>query len=251
MVTGGSAGLGRAILAHAPRGSRRVDVSRSGPSADDDVENVVADLADPASWAEVGARIAALVAPHDGDRVTLVHNAGTLDPVGFAGEVDGAAYARQVLLNGAAPQALGHHLVAALAAHGATRRELVQISSGAARTAYPGWSAYNAAKAGVEHWVRTVDAERRDRDPHDRPIRVVAVRPGVVATAMQDRIRSTAPHDFPRVGRFQALHDDGELRDPDDVARDLWALLETVASDRDLGPVVDLRDHPREPARSA
>ena len=63
--------------------------------------------------------------------------------------------------------------------------------------------------------------------------------PGVVATAMQAEIRDTAPNDFPEVASFQSLHDDGVLREPTAVAREVWALL-----DRDLpnGSILDLRD---------
>jgi benzil reductase ((S)-benzoin forming) len=236
VVTGGSAGLGQALLTHAPAGAARVDVSRSGPS-DVTVDHVAADLADPASWRTVGDDLAARIATFGGDRVTVIHNAGTLDPIGYAGEVDAEAYTRQVLLDAAAPQVLGHRVLAALRSHPARRRELVLLSSGAARTAYPGWSAYGAGKAAVDHWVRAVAQEQADRGG----VRVLAVAPGVVATGMQAMIRATSGEDFPPVSRFHALHEDGELADPDDVAARLWALPDDAATDAEVGPVVDLR----------
>jgi benzil reductase ((S)-benzoin forming) len=56
---------------------------------------------------------------------------------------------------------------------------------------------------------------------------------------MQEDIRASAPEDFPEVERFVALHEEGELRDPADVARELWDL---VVSDRfENGAVMDLR----------
>jgi hypothetical protein len=56
---------------------------------------------------------------------------------------------------------------------------------------------------------------------------------------MQDEIRATPAERFPEVERFAALYREGALRDPREVARELWALLE-----RDLpnGAVLDLRD---------
>jgi benzil reductase ((S)-benzoin forming) len=233
IVTGGSAGIGRALLAHAPAGPR-VDVSRSGPP-DAGTDHVAADLADPAVWADVAAELTARIAAADVDRVTVVLNAGVIDPIGPAGHVDHTAYTRSVLLNGAAPQVLGERLLAALEDHPADRRELVLISSGAARTAYPGWSAYGAAKAATDHWVRTVAAEQARTA---RPVRVLAVAPGVVATAMQEVIRDTDEAAFPSVGRFRDLHRDGALADPDEVAVGLWRRLD----DPDVGPVTDLRD---------
>lgn len=233
IVTGGSGGLGQALLAAAPGGAHRVEVSRSG-SGLSGVQHVAADLADPASWPTVGERIAALVTDRAWRRITLVHNAGTLTPIGFAGEVDADAYTGNVLLNSAAGQVLGQLFLTAVRDRDA-RRELVLISSGAARTAYPGWSAYGAGKAAGDQWVRTVGAEQAERGG----VRVLSVAPGVVATAMQTSIRATDEHDFPRVARFRELHAEGRLADPDDVALALWELLDddSVAT----GEVVDLR----------
>ncbi len=69
--------------------------------------------------------------------------------------------------------------------------------------------------------------------------RILSVAPGVVATAMQEEIRATPAAAFPEVAKFFELHESGELRDPETVAREIWALL-----DRDFenGAVIDLRD---------
>ncbi len=172
-----------------------------------------------------------------GSRVVFVHNAGVLEPIGFAGEVDPAGYRRNVLLNSAAPQVLGAAFLRAVAESGFTGEcWLLLLSSGAARNAYPGWSSYCAAKAAVDQWVRCVGQERRERGS---PVTVVAVAPGVVDTAMQDAIRATDTADFPEVERFHQLHASGRLRDPADAARAIWSLL-----DRDVesGSVLDLGD---------
>lgn len=233
LVTGGSAGLGRALLASAPPGAHRVDISRSGTDLPD-TDHLAADLADPASWATVGERLAALVASRPWQRITLLHNAGILEPIGFVGEVDAEDYTRNVLLNSAAGQVLGHRFLAAV--HDLdVRRELVLISSGAARSAYPGWSAYGAGKAACDQWVRTVGAEQH----HRGGALVLSVAPGVVATGMQELIRDTDPRDFPQVDRFHDLHARGQLVEPEVAAEALWALLDDpeVAT----GEVVDLR----------
>lgn len=113
---------------------------------------------------------------------------------------------------------------------------ILNVGSGAARNVYEGWSAYCAGKAAADHWIRTVGAEQQRRGTR---CRLLSVAPGVVATAMQEAIRATPERDFPQLARFRELHEDGDLRDPDQVAKELWALL-----DRDLenGAVVDLRD---------
>lgn len=234
IVTGGSSGLGRALLDAAPSGAHRVDISRSGS----DLAGVVhlpADLADPTSWPQVTAELTRLVTERPWQRITLVHSAGTLEPIGFVGEVDPAAMTANVLLNAAAPQVIGAGFLAAVAELTQVRRELVLVSSGAARSAYPGWATYGAGKAAADQWVRTVGQEQQLRGG----VRVLSVAPGVVATGMQELIRSTDERDFPRVARFRQLHADGQLADADAVAARLWRVLD---DDHGTGAVLDLRD---------
>lgn len=232
VVTGGSRGIGAAVCRHAPDGATVVDVSRSGgaPRAD----HLASDLGDPSTWSAVGARITDLVASNPWDRTVLVHAAGTLTPVGFAGEVGADAYARAVLVNGAAGQVLGHHFLAAVRDRPG-RHQLCMLSSGAAGSAYPGWSVYGPGKAALDHWVRTVGEEQRVRGG----VEVCAIAPGVVDTAMQEQIRATDPADFPRVDKFHELHATGRLRDPEAVGRQLWDALDAGVAP---GTVRDLRD---------
>lgn len=233
IITGGSSGIGLALAETVPWPDPRViDVSRRGAPA---VEHVAADLANLAHWPPVAELFEREVAGFEGERVVLFHSAGTLLPIGFAGDVDTEAYTRQVLLNSAAPQVLGNAFLRA-AAKTRARCQLVMIGSGASSSVYEGWSAYCAGKAAVDHWVRTVGAEQRRRGGN---LQVLSIAPGVVATAMQEEIRATPERDFPDLARFVELHEQGELRDPKVVAADLWALL-----DRQLenGSVLDLRD---------
>jgi benzil reductase ((S)-benzoin forming) len=240
IVTGGSTGLGRALIATAPSGTHRVDVSRSGPPPEADHHRTI-DLADPTGWAACTAAIDELVAAEPWDRITVIHNAGTLQPIGFAGEVDRDEYTASVLLGSAAGQVLGGHVLAA-AGGVADRVELVMISSGAARSVYPGWSAYGAGKAALDQWVRTVGAEQQQRaDEQGRAaVRVLAIAPGIVATDMQAMVRSTDARAFPQVERFRRMRDDRQLTAPEVAANGIWDVLDdpSVAT----GSVVDLRD---------
>jgi NAD(P)-dependent dehydrogenase (short-subunit alcohol dehydrogenase family) len=231
-IAGASGGIGQALARTIPWESARViGISRTPLEG---IEHVEADLSDPAAWAAVGDSFRKELASFDGDRVVFVHAAGTLDPMGFVGEIDTDTYTRNVILNSASPQVLGQMFVAA-ARDVAARRFLVMLTSGAARSVYPGWSSYGAAKAGMDQWVRNVGAEQTKRGG----VRVLAVAPGTVDTAMQSILRQTSERDFPSRQKFVDLHSDGKLADPDAVARDLWSLL-----DRDLenGSVIDLRD---------
>ena len=233
VITGGSSGLGAALAKAVPFPATVVDVSRSGPP-DEGVEHIAADLSEPSSWHAVRDQLIRLVAANEPQRAVLIHAAGTLEPMGFAGEVDSDAYASNVILNSASGQAIGHAFLEAVTGREGTF-DLVMISSGAARSVYPGWSSYGAGKAALNQWVRNVGAEQKERGG----VRVSAIAPGVVATAMQEQIRGASERDFPNVDRFHELHEQDKLADPDEAAAKIWRAIEGGI---ETGSVVDIRD---------
>ena len=229
IVTGGSSGIGAEISSQAAADGHDVLVlSRTaGPVG----RHVAVDLGQPAGWDALAAAIEEAIEP--AEAVEMYHCAGTLTPIGFAGEIDAAAYRESVVLNAAGPPIVGDAFLRAVY----SRRmpaTLVMLTSGAARSAYPGWSAYCAGKAAMDHWVRTVGAEQAIR----HGVKVVAIAPSVVDTPMQAEVRGTDSSDFPDVDRFRILATDGDLADPADVARRIRA----VVAGLDSGAVVDLRD---------
>lgn len=233
VITGASRGIGAGIALAAEDDGARVAVCNRSKSAFG--RQLEADLADPESWPQVIEWIDGLLDELEPSRLVFVHNAATLTPIGFAGEVDSAAYAANVLLNSAAPQVLGDG-VARLARETETPTAIVQLSSGAGKSAYPGWTSYCASKAAVDMWVQAVGVEQAERD---HLVRALSISPGVVATEMQAEIRASAQDAFPNVERFQAMHDEGHLGDPQDVGAKIW---EVATSDRwDNGAVLDLR----------
>jgi benzil reductase ((S)-benzoin forming) len=233
IITGASSGLGHALAKSVPFPATVLDVSRSGAPGGP-IEHLAADLSDPVTWPEVGAVLARLVAEHDPGRAVFIHAAGTLEPIGFAGEVAPEAYAANVMLNSAAGQVLGHWFLRSLQGRNGVF-DLVMISSGAARSTYPGWSSYGAGKAALDQWVRNVGAEQRERGG----VRVSSIAPGVLATSMQQQIRETDERDFPEVARFHSFHEDGALVDPDVAAQQIWDVIERGI---DTGSVIDVRE---------
>ena len=232
-VSGGSSGIGRAMIEALPwPGARVLNLSRRPAPGS---EHVAVDLATPSGWERAAACFERELGRFSGELAVFVHAAGTLTPIRFAGEGDSDAYRQNVLLNSAAPQLLGAAFLRALEGSSA-RGWLLFIGSGASTSVYEGWSGYGAGKAATDHWARTVGAEQSARG--DR-CRIVCVAPGVVATPMQEEIRATPPEHFPQVERFDALHTEGQLRAPADVARGLWAVRERELPN---GAVIDLRD---------
>jgi benzil reductase ((S)-benzoin forming) len=230
-ITGGSSGIGAAMARVVPYPDARViNISRRALAG---YEHHEADLSDPAAWREVADLFAREIVDFAGERVVFVHSAGTLQPIGFAGEVSTKDYARQVLLNSASPQVLGDAFLRAVRETHA-ECHVVMISSGAAFTVFEGWSAYCAGKAALDQWVRTAGAEQARRGNR---CRLLAVAPGIVETAMQAEIRAASSGDFPSVETFAELHEKGQTREPEEAAREIWSLLER---DLENGAVVDL-----------
>lgn len=234
-ISGASSGIGQALVASVPWPQARVIGISRRPAAGAD--HLALDLADPATWPQVGDSFRRELAGFDGDRVVFVHAAGTIEPMGFAGSVDTDAYSRAVLLDSASPQVLGHLFLAAVAGYPRARRQLVMITSGAARSVYPGWSSYGASKAGVDQWVRNAGAEQELRGG----TQVLSVAPGTVDTGMQAVIRTTPEEEFPQRQKFLDLYQAGKLASPAEVASKMWRLLDGGLAN---GSVVDLRDLP-------
>jgi benzil reductase ((S)-benzoin forming) len=100
-------------------------------------------------------------------------------------------------------------------------RRIINISSGAARRPIFGWSAYCAAKAGLDMASRAVALEAQARG---LAVEVSSLAPGVIDTPMQEVVRGSASEDFIDVERFRAMKADGTLRPASEVAADILRL---------------------------
>jgi len=218
LITGGSAGLGRALCERwTAAGFQVVEFSRSAPHP----YSVRTDLSAPQAAVSIIARALRPLADQAWDEVVAVANAGGLAPVGPASRQDPTEVLAHTGANFDSAIAFLSQVVAHFQDHPG-RKPVAYISSGAALRPIPGWSLYGAAKAGLEHFVRTL-AEEQSREAH--PFLPVNVDPGVMDSAMQAAIRAADPSDFPDVARYVQRHEAGELRDPAAVAGAVLRIL--------------------------
>lgn len=176
LITGASGGLGSALVkAFREAGADVLAVSRKP------VEGVAwfgADLSDPAAAEAIMAHARGLWPSID----ALVNNAGTLGPVGPLVGNDWQAWTQAVQVNLFAPVRLAQ-LAAAWMIETGTRGSIVNLSGGGATASRPNFSSYAAAKTAL---VRTTEIMADELAPHG--IRVNAIAPGVMKTAMLEEI---------------------------------------------------------------
>jgi benzil reductase ((S)-benzoin forming) len=101
---------------------------------------------------------------------------------------------------------------------------IVNISSGAARHTVDSWSAYCAAKSGLDMFSEVLNDEQRIHRPQN-PVRVFSIAPGVLDTGMQAQIRAVPKKDFASKERFKKLKAEGLLAPADKTARSILKIL--------------------------
>ncbi len=221
VITGASRGIGAGLAeVCAARGMRLGLCARSSAALPPSGEVLVhrLDVGDESAMEAFGAAVLERYG-----RIDLwVNNAGILSPVIPVRELSGEALAAHLRTNLIGVLHGTRIFVRHLRARGAGSEDegvLLNISSGAAWNGLAGWAAYCAGKAGVERLTETVQLEEAEHG-----LRAHAVAPGIVDTAMQERIRASSPEVFPEVERFRKLQEDRAFNSMEFVVDHLLAL---------------------------
>lgn len=233
IVTGTTKGLGKALAERIALDADN-EIIALGRAPDAPIPGgarLEVDLADAAAIEATFDRVEQRVRGKRYAKAVLINNAGIVDPVAPLERAESDALVRNLAVNLAAPMLLMRRFLRATEGVALLRR-IVNISSGAARRPISGWSAYCAAKAGLDMASRVVALEAPK-------VEVASLAPGVIDTAMQGVVRSAAENDFPDVERFRRMKAAGELRSAEDVAADILA-AEAAGRLKGDGPL-DLR----------
>lgn len=175
--------------------------------------------------------------PEQPQSITLVNNAGVIDPIGRTENNAPEAIIKSIAVNLTAPMVLTSTFIKQLHNYSIPKR-IINISSGAGRHPYSGWSSYCAGKAGLDHYTRVVFEEQK-KVPNR--VKVISVAPGIIDTGMQERIRQSDKQDFELIERFIEYKKEGMLSSPENTAKKLIKMIQSDDFNK-LDPIVDLRD---------
>lgn len=178
VVTGGAAGIGRAIAAHFAANGAAVVIADLDPSGPEVATEIGAGLArmDVTDETSVREGLATAVDWLGGGIDVLILNAGIDLKVGVAGDLNLGAFREVMDVN-----FLGVvHGLAFGPQHMESGSSVLITSSPAGRLTLAGLGAYSASKAAVDSLTRTAAIELAGRG-----IRVNAVLPGIARTKMQ------------------------------------------------------------------
>ncbi len=215
-VTGGTSGLGLALVRalHA-RGAQIAFVARDAQRvrrvADEmpGTHGITGDIANKDDTHRIAMQITAALGGLD----VLVNNASSLGPVPLAllADTDCEDLATALETNLLGPFRLTKALLGALAVAARDGRgaRVVNITSDAAVSAYPGWGAYGASKAALAHLSRIWDEEL-----HEHGVRVTNFDPGDMDTPLHALALPDA--------------DPASLKRPVDSARELLAVIDAL-----------------------
>ncbi len=226
LVTGASQGIGAACaVALARAGATVLGAARGRARLEDAIaalpgdghRAVTLDVADTAAWEEAMGAVDA-----DGPLDGLLHAAGVLGPIGPIGEIDPEAFRAALAINLGGTFLALHHVVPRLRSGGAA----VTFSGGGGTGPLPRYDAYAAAKAGIVRLTENVAAVAAADG-----VRVNAIAPGFVATAIHDATLAAGPSAAGEAYYERTRHDLGAGGVPAELAAELACFL--------LGPAAE------------
>ena len=170
------------------------------------------------------------------EKIVLINNAGVLGEVSYLGSQTTDNFEFVFDVNVITPAMLMNTFISAYHEYTCPKM-IVNISSGAGQRAVDGWAAYCASKAALDMISLTC---QKEQDILQSGIKVYALSPGVVDTAMQAQIREVEVEQFSELERFQDLKEEGNLQTTEEVSKKILHLIQNPIADQVMVSVRDL-----------
>ncbi len=224
VITGGSKGLGKALVERAlAQNHFVVSISRTQNKElrNSNLIQLQQDLSK--SFESIEKKLNSFFKKIDFKKyrnIFFVNNAAQIEPVSEIGKLNSSDVAKHIHLNYTMPVLLTNWLMAKKMTNSGTT-VYVQISSGASNFAITNWSIYCSSKAAIEMFNSVMQIQIAK----SKKIKAFTYSPGIMDTGMQSVIRSFKKSDFPEVSRFKGYKKSNELRSPESVAEHLMSLI--------------------------
>lgn len=213
IVTGGSRGLGQSLIKKLiAKGDHVAEISRNGKLNTATAKSFNCDFKTNKDKRALVEQIFSHFPLDVYGMITLVNNAGMVEPVGYLEQLSEQDIINSMMVNLVAPMALTSAFIM-YSQFFTGRKVIVNISSGVARSPKESWGPYCAAKAGLESLSAVTAIENEGEK-----VTVINYEPGIIDTEMQAAIRSIPPENFPDWERFHDFKSNGDLAHPDAVA---------------------------------
>ena len=226
IVSGASRGLGLALAGLLARaGAAVVMAARSEEQLQQEAQRltkaggrVLAVATDVTDTAQVETLVETALEAY-GRVDILVNNAALVWPIDEVGEADPDEWAYNIHTNLVGPFYLAHYVLPTMIEQRYGR--IVNVSSGLGTAVYAGFSAYGAAKAGLDQFTRVLALEVKEAG-----ITVNGIYPGMVDTDMQADIRSVDTSESSLdLGMFHRAAEAGELISANEAAKRIYWLV--------------------------
>jgi benzil reductase ((S)-benzoin forming) len=218
IITGGSKGLGYEIAeVFIKDGWKVVELSRTGTSK----YTINIDLANIDKVHIKAEEIFCETILGNPEEVVLVNNACTIVPITKVSAISKDDILNSINVNITAAAIIISQYIKAFR-NTRIQKSIVNISSGAAKKGYPGWSLYCIGKAAIENLINSIFEEEKYEN---EPFRVFNFDPYIMNTDMQKVIRESSIDKFPIVDRYVNYSSEGKLIQPNRIARILSKII--------------------------
>jgi len=235
IITGGSNGIGKAIAKkYNSENFTVISISRS-KATNVSFQQITADLSNTSSAIDAIHMAFSSLILNAITSITVVNNAGSLGEINTLGNLNSQKIQDTIQLNTTTPLVIANEVIR-FTKNLTCKKQIINISSGAAVNPYAGWSVYCTSKAAIEMMTKTMALEQGELA---NGVKCIAIKPGVVDTNMQNSIRKTTATAFSNVERFKDLKENNELYSPEFVANRIYQIdtLNLVEN----GAIVDIR----------
>ena len=237
LITGASRGIGKALATtYFNNGWQVITFSRTKSDLPPEIKQIQIDLSKTEELSVGFENAFAEVNIGSINRFTLINNAGRLGKISDINNIPLSDIGLSIQLNVTVVMQMSSLFIQKSQEINAIK-SIINISSGAAINPYQGWSVYCSSKAAVDMFTKTVALEQESKE---FPIKITGIRPGVVATEMQQQIRNTSEKDFRKVAKFKELFHTNKLSQPIYVAVKIYNL--EANNLLKSGEIIDLRD---------